>query len=291
MAGKDNIISFSGKAGREASGGGRFPIGLALGSGAVRGVAHVGVMSGLSAAGIGFRELSGSSIGAVIACLYSAGMSFGEMEETACRITRKMVFDARFPLLSFYGGRGLERFLRDLFVKKLGVTRLEDLEIKVFVTAADIIKGRPVIFSSGSIVDALMASCAVPMLYPPREYAGLRLADGGTLLPVPASLLRGRGNGLVVSVDLGFGNMRGDFGDIFRYAGQTIVMMGRSILAMKKSEADVVIEPEFGTLGYWEFEKIEELLKIGRNAGEKAAADIVARLFAGGAITKNGAAK
>jgi len=266
---KNNIVKFN-IDGREKKPG----IGLALGSGAVRGAAHVGVITELLNAGIEIREMSGSSIGAVIACIHGAGLGPAEMKEAALEFKRSVVFDYGFPLLSFCKGNRFKDFLADLFVKRIGVTRLEELKTKVFVTCADIIKGRPVIFSSGCIVDILAASCAVPMLFPPRDIGGTLCVDGGVLLPVPSSILRGRGNAMVIGVNLGFGNLRESFGDIFRYAGQTIVTLGRELLKLQKGREDILIEPDFGDIGYWQFEKIENIINIGRLAAKNALPEI-----------------
>lgn len=266
---KDNIVKFN-IDGREKKPG----IGLALGSGAVRGAAHVGVITELLSAGIEIREMSGSSIGAVISCMHGAGLGPSEMKEAALEFKRAVVFDYRFPLLSFCRGDRFKKFLADLFIKRVGITRLEDLKTKVFITCADIINGRPVIFSTGGIVDILAASCAVPMLFPPRDIGGTLCVDGGVLLPVPSSILRGRGNAMVVGVNLGFGNLRESFGDIFRYAGQTIVTLGRELLKLQKGREDILIEPDFGDIGYWQFEKIEDIINIGITAARNAIPEI-----------------
>ncbi|HNY10399.1 MAG TPA: patatin-like phospholipase family protein [Candidatus Wallbacteria bacterium] len=267
---KDNIVKFNIDGSRKQSG-----IGLALGSGAVRGAAHVGIITELLNAGIEIHEMSGSSIGAVISCIYGAGLGPSEMKEAALEFKRSVVFDYRFPFLSFCKGDGFKKFLSDLFIKRIGITRLEQLKTKVFVVCADIINGRPIIFSTGGIVDILAASCAVPMLFPPRDIGGTLCVDGGVLLPVPSSILRGRKNDMVVGVNLGFGNLRKGFGDIFRYAGQTIVTLGRELLKLQKGREDLLIEPDFGDIGYWQFEKIEDIINIGRTAAKNAVPEIL----------------
>jgi len=259
---------------------GRVTIGLALGSGAIRGFAHVGAISEFLKAGITIGEIAGSSIGAIIGCLFGAGMDASQIVEVAPKIGRERILDPGFPYISFFRGRKLKELLKYLFHRKLNVRRLEALKTKVFVTAVDILKGTPVIFREGDIVDVLMASCSVPMAFSPYEIAGGTYVDGGVLLPVPASILRGRGHEAIIGINLGFGNLKKNVGNIFQVSGQTIITMGRKLIDLQSDQSDITITPEFGSIGYWEFGKIDRIIKIGRQAAREAAPGILSRIRA-----------
>lgn len=287
LEGSDNLIKFGNARERISrdlvlhsakiqAPGARPSIGLALGSGAIRGFAHIGFISEIRKTGAAIGEIAGSSIGAIMGCLFAGGMDLDLIERIAPEIGRNDIFDPGLPYLSFFRGEKLKKLLVHLFHHKLGVRRLEALKIKVFVTAVDIHKGIPVIFREGGIVDVLMASCSVPMAFSPYRAGSGTFVDGGVLLPLPASVLRGRGHDAVVAINLGFGNLYSDVGNIFKVAGQTIVTMGRKLVEIQAEHSDVTVTPDFGKTGYWEFDKIKNIIEVGKKAAREAAPKILA---------------
>ncbi len=277
----DNIIKLSGlngkKQGTTIAGNSsglnscaKIKAGLALGSGAVRGFAHIGVISELIKSGVDINELSGSSMGAIVACLYAAGMDPVSMKNTALELCGDVIFDRRIPIISVNKGAKLKKYLKSLFWSKLKIRRLEELQTNVFVVCADINRGRPVVFKSGDIIETLMASSAVPMLFPPYSYLGETYIDGGVLMPLPAVLLKKRRNDLVIGVSVGFSNMIKQPRHILHISAQSIVMMGEKILSAQKKDPDILIEPDFAGIGFWEFSKAETIIQIGRRAAIKA---------------------
>ena len=277
----DNIIKLSGLSGEKPgkpvlnnsaglNSGAKIKAGLALGSGAVRGFAHIGVISELIKNGVDINELSGSSMGAIVACLYASGMDMASMKNTALELCGDIIFDRRVPIISVNKGEKLKKYLKSLFWSKLKVHRLEELQTNVFVVCVDINRGRPVVFKSGDIIEALMASSAVPMLFPPYSYLGETYIDGGVLMPLPAVLLKKRRNEIVIGVSVGFSNMIKQPRHILHISAQSIVMMGEKILSAQKKEPDILIEPDFAEIGFWEFSKAENIIQIGRSAAIKA---------------------
>lgn len=249
----------------------RVSAGLALGSGAVRGFAHIGVISELVKNGVTVNMLSGSSMGAIVACLYAGGMNLKAMAEAACEISSEVIFDKRIPFVSLNRGAKLKKFLKRIFRRDLGLRRLEQLKTNVCVVCADINKGRPVIFNSGDIVDALMASAAVPMLFPPYQYSGATYIDGGVLMPLPAGIIRKRLNGgTLIGVSVGYANMIKQPRHILHVSAQSIIMMGEKLLQAQKKEPDILIEPDFGDIGFWAFSRIADIIEAGKKAAVKA---------------------
>lgn len=250
-------------------------IGLALGSGAIRGLAHIGIIDELLKGGIKINEICGSSIGSIIGCLYAGGMDIAQIKETACEISAEMVFDYRIPFISLFRGKKLKNFITDIFHKKLRIKKLEELNTKVFITVVDILKGIPVILREGPIVDSIMASCAVPLAFPPYKLHGGHYIDGGVLLPVPSSVLKGRGHDVITGINLGFGNLYKKLPCIFHIAGQTIITMGRQLVEMQKNYSDCLITPEFNDIGYWQFKRAAEIIEIGQKSGRLAVHEII----------------
>lgn len=277
----DNIIKLNGSGGEKLkkialnnpavlNSGAKIKAGLALGSGAVRGFAHIGVISELVKNGVDINELSGSSMGAIVACLYAAGMDPADMKNTALELCGDLIFDRRIPFISVNKGEKLKKYLKGLFWSKLKVRRLEQLKTNVFVVCVDISRGRPVVFKSGDIIEVLMASSAVPMLFAPYKYLGETYIDGGVLMPLPAVILKKRRNDIVIGVSVGFSGMIKQPRHILHISAQSIVMMGEKILSAQKKEPDILIEPDFAEIGFWEFSKAEKIIQIGRSAAIKA---------------------
>jgi NTE family protein len=162
-------------------------IALALGGGGSRGFAHIGVLRQLEANRIQVKAIAGTSAGGIIACLYAAGLTPNEMESRFSNIDQKKLYS--FFSVHGPGLMGLntaEKILQDI----LGERKFSDLIIPCAVVAVDISSGREVILNKGVLVDAIMATIAVPGVFPPRNYGALTLVDGGVLNPVPVAVAR-----------------------------------------------------------------------------------------------------
>ena len=173
-------------------------IGLALGGGFARGIAHIGVLKVLEQEEIPVRFVAGTSVGALIGACYCSGLSLAEMEEVA-RNARYTNF-ARWTL-SRYGFASNDRMISFL-TRTLKCKSFEDLRIPLGVTATDFNTGEGVVFRSGSIIDPVRASCAYPGMFQPVKIDGRLLVDGLLAHAVPAAPLRAMGAERVVSVYL-----------------------------------------------------------------------------------------
>lgn len=174
-------------------------VGLALGGGAARGLAHIGVLRGLAAAGIPISHLAGSSFGSVIAASYACG-TLSELEGLLRRLTYRDL--VRFADVAFSGGvlRGdallaeLRTLSRDL--------HFEDLSVPLAVVATDLTTGTRKILRSGSVAEAVRASTSVPGLFAPLNVGDTVLSDGGLIEMLPVPTVRELGAGLVIGVDV-----------------------------------------------------------------------------------------
>jgi len=177
-------------------------IGLALGGGGARGLAHIGVLQTLQRAGIPVDCLAGTSMGAVIAAGYAAGMSPAELEQEATAATRLhhllSLADAGVPDGGLLRGRRLMRY----FERCLRQTSFADLHLPLAVVAVDLNTRREVVLREGPVALALRATTAVPGLFAPLELDGQRLVDGGLLNNLPVDVVRQMGAQVVIAVDV-----------------------------------------------------------------------------------------
>lgn len=176
-------------------------IGIALGSGTARGLAHVGVLKAFEELQIKPYAISGSSMGALIGGVYASGYPLVKIEEFVRGMNfgkfRKLL-DLRFSMKGLVNGSKIEEFLCSVMVKK----RIEDLDIKFCCVAADLLTGREVVFGRGSLVNAIRASISFPGVFVPVYHDGMYLIDGGVRNPVPVDLLPDECD-IKVAVDVG----------------------------------------------------------------------------------------
>lgn len=172
-------------------------VGLALGAGGAKGLAHLGVLRAFDQLVVPIDVISGSSIGSPIAAGVAAGMTVDELMKATLRVASKAVRPT-LPLRSFLSNAGLKEGLRELS----GERRIEDLDLPLAVVATDLFRRTAVTFTSGLVWPRLLASMAIPGVYPPSEAMGSYLVDGGVLHPVPVRPCRDLGAGIVIGVRL-----------------------------------------------------------------------------------------
>jgi NTE family protein len=174
-------------------------IGLALGSGAARGLAHIGVLKVLAQEQIPIAAVSGTSIGALIGALYAAGVPVSEMEEIAKSVDWKKIarwVDPRVPVSGLIDGKRITRFFEEL----LPVRNFSDLNIPLAMLATDVETGESIVLKQGDLLTALRASIAFPGIFSPVNIGDRFLVDGGLCHPVPAHILSTLGATAVIGV-------------------------------------------------------------------------------------------
>jgi NTE family protein len=186
---------------------------LALGGGGSRGYAHIGVLRCLEREGFRVKALAGTSAGGIVAVGYAAGFTPDKMEEAFSKIDQSKLF-ARSPEEGpgILGLSGAARLFEEFF----GETTFKDLHLPCAVVAVDFMAGKEVVLREGRVVDALLATVAVPGVFPPKQYGDAQLVDGAVLNPVPVSVARSLAPWLpVVAVVLdGLVEPRGGFNSI-----------------------------------------------------------------------------
>ena len=246
-------------------------IGLALGGGFARGIAHVGVLRVLEEENIPIRYIAGTSVGALIGAAYCSGLSPAELEEVAARVRFKHI--ARWTL-SRYGFASNQRmigFLNSI----LKVKTFEELRIPLAITATDFSTGEAAIFHSGPLIDPVRASCAYPGMFQPVKIRGRMLIDGMLSHAVPTQPLRQMGAQRVLAVHLK-GRWTNSDGPrhLFDVIGQCFAIAQEMNSSYWKKAADLVIEPDVNGYKYDAFEHSSALIRAGEAVTRAALPEI-----------------
>lgn len=246
-------------------------IGLALGGGFARGIAHIGVLRVLEEEGIRLCAVAGTSVGALIGACYCSGLTPAEMDDVAHN-TRFTSF-ARWTI-SRYGFASNDRMV--LFLTRyLKCLNFEDLRIPLGVAATDFNTGAGVIFRSGPIIDAVRASCAYPGMFLPVEIGGRYLVDGMLSHPVPTRPVREMGADRVLAIHLkGTWASGGAPRHLFDVIGQSFAIAQDAMSSLWRGAADLVVEPDVAGFGYDDFKHADDLIRAGETAMRKAMPEV-----------------
>jgi NTE family protein len=263
--------------GRELSRKGAVPearlptIGIALGGGFARGMAHIGVLKVLEEEAIPVGIIAGTSVGALIGACYCSGLSIEELEKVA-RSVRFTTF-ARWTV-SRYGFASNDRMVHFLN-HTLKVKTFEELRIPLGITATDFNSGEGVVFHSGSLVDPVRASCAYPGMFLPVEIRGRWLVDGMLSHPVPTSPLHEMGADRVIAVHLrGQWSKNGAPRHLFDVIGQSFAIAQDQMSHLWRGAADVIVEPDVAGFAYDDFKRAGELITAGEAAMRKVLPEV-----------------
>jgi NTE family protein len=272
-----NIIRSVQAFGRELSRMGAVPearvpkIGVALGGGFARGMAHIGVLKVLEQEGIPVRIIAGTSVGALIGACYCSGLSIEELEKVS-RSVRFTTF-ARWTV-SRFGFASNDRMVQFLN-RTLKVKTFEELRIPLGITATDFNTGEGVVFHSGSMVDPVRASCAYPGMFLPVEIRGRWLVDGMLSHPVPTSPLHEMGADRIIAVHLrGQWSKDGAPRHLFDVIGQSFAIAQDQMSHLWRGAADVIVEPDVAGFAYDDFKRAGELITAGEIATKKVLPEI-----------------
>ncbi len=258
-------------------------IGLALGGGFARGIAHIGVLKVLEEESIPVRLIAGTSVGALIGASYCSGLSIAELREVA-RNTRFTSL-ARWTL-SRYGFASNDRMITFL-TRILKARTFEEMRIPLGVAATDFNTGEGVVFHSGEIIDPVRASCAYPGMFLPVNIRGRYLVDGMLSHPVPTHPLREMGADRVLAVHLkGTWAGGGAPKHLFAVIGQSFAIAQDAMGSIWRSAADLVVEPDVAGFEYDDFKRSDELIRVGELAMRKALPQVRQWLEAPAAVSQ-----
>ncbi|WP_138515284.1 patatin-like phospholipase family protein [Rhodoferax bucti] len=251
-------------------------IGLALGGGAARGFAHVGVIQVLEENGIKPNLVTGTSAGSLVAAIYASGKNGAQLQRVAETMEEAAIADWTLPIFS----RGMLR--GDALAKyvnwQVGSKLIEELPMPLGIVATDLNTGNDVLFQRGDTGTAVRASSSVPAVFQPVKISGREYVDGGLVSPVPVAAARRMGADFVIAVDISTppeGSLTGGTLDILL---QTFSIMGKSINRFELREADVVVRPALQGVSSADFGARKRAIEAGRQAMLKMIPELKAAL-------------
>lgn len=241
-------------------------IGLALGAGVIRGVAHIGVIKVLEEEGIPIDLVTGSSIGSLVGLLYASGMKTSTMEELLPTVSWRQILSITRPTTGLTSNAKLGRWLKKL----IGDPKIEDLPIPFACVATDGQTGMPVILRTGSAIQAVRASTAIPMIMKPVHDNGKFLWDGAMAHKVPVHLARSMGADIVIGVDVGLPTFKkGTIKNLYDALMFPFDILQDSLAQEEMELADVLLKPVADASGY-SFKNVPIFLKKGEEETRKA---------------------
>lgn len=249
---------------------------LALGGGAARGFAHIGVIQVLEEAGIRPHCVAGTSAGSLVAALYASGLNGTDLARLALRMDESAITDWSFPARGVIRGEALARYVRQQTQGRL----IEQLPLPLGIVATDLDSGQGVLFRRGDVGQAVRASSAVPAVFQPVRIQNREYVDGGLVSPVPVRYAREMGAEMVVAVDISTPPEGQSTQDAFGLLLQTFSIMGKSINQFELREADVVVRPALAGVGSADFTARQRAIQAGRAAALAQLASIRERMKA-----------
>jgi NTE family protein len=251
-------------------------IGLALGGGAARGFAHIGVIKALEAQGIVPDFVVGTSAGSVVGAMYAYGYNGFTLQKMAMEMDEASISDWALPFFSKSSGVLKGEALQAYVNKAVHGQTIEKLKIPFGAVATDLKTGQPILFRRGNTGMAVRASSAVPSVFQPVSIAGHTYVDGGLVAPVPVRFAKEMGAEFIIAVNISSATEAQATASSLDVLMQTFTIMGQRINQHELKDADVVITPSLGAMGSADFN--------GRNlavlAGEQAAASVMSQLKA-----------
>ena len=243
-------------------------LGLALGSGAARGFAHVGVIQVLEEAGIQPDLVVGTSAGSLVAALYASGKNSTQLRRVAETMEEAEITDWMMPILNRGALRGeaLARYVNT----QVGGRLIEQMKIPLGIVATDLHNGEPMLFQRGNTGSAVRASSAVPAVFQPVKIGTREYVDGGLVSPVPVRQAREMGANVIIAVDISTDPEGSPASDTFQILMQTFNIMGKSLNTVLLKDADVVVKPALMGVKSADFAARRKSIEAGREAMLKA---------------------
>lgn len=265
----------------------RITFGLALGGGGARGAVHIGVLMELEELGLRPDIVSGTSIGGLVGALVASGLNSRQITD----VFRQMRFGKMYALPWQKPALMDTRKLENLLVSTIGRPAFDDLEIPLAVITTDLVNRVEVVIEAGDVISAVLATTAFPAIFSPVDREGMTLIDGGVLNNTPYNVIQDRGASHVLAVDL---SNSAPYGTPVPYPPrnniltrfltraqrdpmyQAVSTLADIITAQnvkqhrKKAEPDVFLQPDVGSIGLFDFHRLDEGIAVGREAAQAA---------------------
>ena len=252
-------------------------VALALGGGASKGFAHIGIIKVLKENNIPVKVVTGTSAGSIVGSLYASGMSPDRLELEAEILGKTDLVDLTLSSSGFIKGEKLQNYIN----QKVGNRPIQQLPIKFAAVATDFESGKAVAFNRGNVGQAVRASASIPNVFQPTMIGGRRYVDGGLSQPVPVSAAKKQGANFIIAVDISARPVKNLNQGFFSYLDQTFNVMSIPLLQHELGQANVVIKPqvlEMGSIGG--FDQKRRAIQLGEEAARAALPEIKRKLAA-----------
>lgn len=243
-------------------------IGLALGGGAARGFAHVGVIKALEAQGIIPDLVVGTSAGSVIAALYATGLSGNDLNRIALNLDEASITDWANPFSNKFGGLIKGDALQNEVNRLVSNRLIDKMKIPLGIVATDLQTGDPILFRAGNTGQAVRASCSVPGVFSPAVIGNREYVDGGLTSPVPIRFAKQMGADIVIAVNISSEPSAQNFSGTIGVILQTTTIMGKSINQFELPKADILIQPELSNMKGTDFKSRNAAVLAGEIAAQ-----------------------
>jgi NTE family protein len=242
-------------------------IGLALGGGFARGLAHLGVLQVLEQNHIPISHIAGSSVGSILGAAYASGASLAAIMATCRTLRFRDIARWRVSRLGLASNHRLGALIERVFESR----QFEDLRIPFAAVATDLATGDPVIIKHGNLIDAIRASCAFPGLFEPVEIGTRCLADGGLVAPVPTLAARELGAQFVLGISVGMQDgHRGTPSNIFQVVSRAVSAAQKHQQEVWERYADLILRPDVQSLAWDDFHRADEAIEAGAAVARRA---------------------
>ena len=249
-------------------------IGIALGGGAAKGFAHIGVIKMLEANGFKPEVVSGTSAGSVVGAFYASGMDAFQMQEHAVALDEARIRDVTL----FNGGLVRGQKLQDYVNEMVGNRAFDKMKKPFAVVSTQLETGQRTIFVRGNVGQAVRASCSIPGVFEPVKIDKFHYVDGGVVSPVPVDAARQLGADFVIAVDISTRITGKTPENLLGVVNQSITIMGQKLGEQELSRADVIIRPKVNDIGPVDFEQRARAIVEGEKAALAALPQIRLKL-------------
>lgn len=252
-------------------------VALALGGGASKGFAHIGIIKVLKENNIPIKIVTGTSAGSIVGSMYASGMSPDRLELEAEILGKTDLVDLTLSTSGFIKGEKLQNYIN----RKVGNRPMQQFPIKFAAVATDFESGKPVVFNVGNAGQAVRASASIPNVFQPVVIGSHKYVDGGLSQPVPVSAAKKLGANFIIAVDISARPAKNVSQGMFSYLDQTINVMSQTALRQELGQANVVIKPqvlELGSIGG--FDQKQRAIQLGEQAARAALPEIKRKLAA-----------
>jgi len=249
-------------------------IALVLGSGAARGVAHIGALKVITREAIPIDLVVGTSVGSLIGASFALELNASQAEKVALKMSWRDIMGITMSKMGLSSGDNLEKVIASSLLHK----GFDDLKIPFAAVTTDIETGEDVVHTSGNLVRVIRASCSMAGIYSPVRIDNRLLVDGGYNHTVPTSIARQLGADFIIAVDVGYCIKKGKVSNIFQVIIQAYQIQGQRLGEYQAMDADILMRPDLGEIDQMAFDRGAELIQKGEAAAEAVLPEIIKKL-------------